>query len=1070
VQVTLTEDAPPNTDVLIFGVRARAVWLQAPGRLGQWQIPIIATSQQHVDHRVVTVDVAGAPAGPVLELARNPFKPLSIVLHARDLDPTHPLLTVGDVYHWKVGAFHSTTHAPMLSQDLEGQVDDSRAWTDLSVELNVAHADGSHHFVQRTLVLGSVYRLLRDELHQIRPPVRTDGKAKQARLFDHIYRGSFEVRNLEPTALSFTLKRAEWQIVDEELASYGPDIPISLRLDADASAVVDVELDRRTAPVGALGAIIHLFGQTDDGTPVHTSAAFDFVRAPRLFKYKEPPLIGRPKIWDKVTGLVEMHGGDPYVFDAITGGVVRLTNPSQTDGITHEQLWSLDLVRTAAARAGRIAATSDVQATQAVNLSGLAAAIEAPALPRELTKQLIRGGVSKPVPPWLDSIGKRIGLGKLEVITQNIAGVIEGEDCDPDNIPDQVPEFFACQFTGEYKEDIVPGRATNARRGDIILVPGGNGIIGGLLAHVEPLQRYAHCGIMTKNYVELSHSTASPDWLRDHARGVDPLGSTGSIQPTDGFEPNALRFQWPGGVTQSIDAAYGGSEFMSPEGKKYRIAAFNLTEKAFLNGQWTIIPPLVIKPHPIAEYNDPNLRKRLHRVADEVKKFCVTEKDTEDGKQSKTHYRFFCYTNAALALETAPVNGIVPIPAGDSWPGGTVPTVCSSLIWLAARRAGEKLEGPGDFTQPSDIEPNEVLAGAQTDPRTRDGLYFYTEDERSRAAQWLVGYLSDEIYKTAAKEGGWFGGLLNEIFSDMADDCAYQIANTFAFDLADGPEAIDEDRWRNPGPGRAISPDNLMFWDKPQESGRSLWGYFEPLHHFSAHVEVVPITKWRKTSGFGTLKGIVRFEGTVAPGAHLNAGGTMTHASPAGEFSMQVLDGQYDLRANATISEVGHVSANVPVVVKPGETTFVEVNLQRPPDQYRKVTIVATINFRDDEDFPFPDETDTDGDIWEFDLGPWQLARTQPYVRGWGGECRVEAKITVELNFDRSVTVKIDAQLFEGTTENTDERDGMGEKTWPKVPKDQTIPLEPFRITHENEDDTYAEFHLTVTNKAQGAT
>jgi hypothetical protein len=68
------------------------------------------------------------------------------------------------------------------------------------------------------------------------------------------------------------------------------------------------------------------------------------------------------------------------------------------------------------------------------------------------------------------------------------------------------------------------------------------------------------------------------------------------------------------------------------------------------------------------------------------------------------------------------------------------------------------------------------------------------------------------------------------------------------------------------------------------------------------------------------------------------------------------------------------------------------------------------------------------------------------------------------------VTVKIDAQLFEGTTENTDERDGMGEKTWPKVPKDQTIPLEPFRITHENEDDTYAEFHLTVTNKAQGAT
>jgi len=64
------------------------------------------------------------------------------------------------------------------------------------------------------------------------------------------------------------------------------------------------------------------------------------------------------------------------------------------------------------------------------------------------------------------------------------------------------------------------------------------------------------------------------------------------------------------------------------------------------------------------------------------------------------------------------------------------------------------------------------------------------------------------------------------------------------------------------------------------------------------------------------------------------------------------------------------------------------------------------------------------------------------------------------------VFVTIDAALFEGTTENTDERDGKGSFTW-HVPKDQTVTSPPFKVKHENEDDTYAEFHLTITNKTQ---
>jgi hypothetical protein len=183
------------------------------------------------------------------------------------------------------------------------------------------------------------------------------------------------------------------------------------------------------------------------------------------------------------------------------------------------------------------------------------------------------------------------------------------------------------------------------------------------------------------------------------------------------------------------------------------------------------------------------------------------------------------------------------------------------------------------------------------------------------------------------------------------------------------------------------------------------------------------------------------------------------------------MDGKYDLRANVLMAGVGGLSANVPVTVEPGETTTQDINLQSTPDQYRRVTIDAIIKFRDDE-FTFnpfesdPDEYDEDGKFWQFDLQPWDTQKSTGYVKGWGGECRVEATITAKLNFDRSVDVTIKADLFEGTTENTSERDGQGAFTW-HVAKDATVTAPAFRVTHDNEDDTYAEFQLTIKNTVQ---
>ena len=633
-----------------------------------------------------------------------------------------------------------------------------------------------------------------------------------------------------------------------------------------------------------------------------------------------------------------------------------------------------------------------------------------------------------------------------------------------------MPEFFACQFTGKIEEKWVPGKVVRGRRGDIVLVPGGNGIIGGLLAHVGhpegKAQRYAHSGIMTKNFVEISHSTASKDWLRDHARGVDG-------QPTDGFEPLALRFQWPGGITQSAEAAYGGSEFTSPEGKPYRLGAFNLVEGAFIDGQWQLIPPLLLKPPPELEYSDPNVRKRVMQVADEVKKLCVDEEDTAAGRQSKTHYRFYCYTDAAVALRPSPNSGVVgPAPPEAGWANGTLPTVCSSIIWLAVHYAGKQLEGAGTFTEFGDLEPDpDLAAGAATDRATRDGLYLYSEEKRIPAAEWLVEYLIDEIYKTEEKELGWFGGALNEAASDMADDCAYQITNTFAFDWADG-DAKNSDRWKQPGEGRAVSPDNLMLWDNPQKSRWGLWGYAEPLVYHSGRMDSVPEHKWRKTGGPGTIEGTVRFQGLPCPNAELNAGGTFAGTDHDGRFSMKVMEGRYRLKAEALISaEIGIASAAVDVTVDHDNVTSVIIDLQPPPERYRLIIVDAEIYFRDDEFTlnPFeddPDEYASDRRHWVFHVNPWTTHSEEPYEKGWGGECRIEARIAVDLNPDLSVRVKLSGDLFEGATENTNERDGRNEKEfWVAAgAKEQS---QTFRVSHEGEEDTYAEFQLKITNRAQ---
>jgi hypothetical protein len=96
------------------------------------------------------------------------------------------------------------------------------------------------------------------------------------------------------------------------------------------------------------------------------------------------------------------------------------------------------------------------------------------------------------------------------------------------------------------------------------------------------------------------------------------------------------------------------------------------------------------------------------------------------------HNRFYSYTRPEIALDPA---RIAPPDAGRA--KGTLPTTCSSFIWLACRDAGIQLESDNEFTSPSNLEPLDHPLGAEVELDTLYGLYLYTAQERLATAEWL---------------------------------------------------------------------------------------------------------------------------------------------------------------------------------------------------------------------------------------------------------------------------------------------------------------------------------------------
>jgi hypothetical protein len=564
-----------------------------------------------------------------------------------------------------------------------------------------------------------------------------------------------------------------------------------------------------------------------------------------------------------------------------------------------------------------------------------------------------------------------------------------GEACVPN--PDApVRPGITCQATDEF--DYQLPFIGNAQKGDILL-SASCGMIGGLLREVSPRQRFSHSGIMIDNWTRLRHSTSAEERYVRGAHG-------------DGLVVPNLKYGWPGVINETIGEAYEGHYLIDPEGEAFFLRSFN-RDTARCPGDSAAIFPSVVKPPFGTDQNQVTGTSRTVRQ--------TLEGIADSASAINGHYRLYAYSDADLVGRL-----LGPGSQADSnapWAKTSAPdaTVCSQLIWSAARAAGVQVED-------SRVEIGDKMHAPGA---AKNGLYLYSEEERRNAGHWLY----DQVYNLFYEEAGWLG----EMFTDAPDDGANQFGNCLAFDwcgnepgmeLEGEPDAKDSTRWQNPGPGTAVSPDNLTQWDAPPGG---VYGHIETLAYHGG--EFTRTHRWAASPGTGPVTVNVRFNNAPAAGAVVTLRGfqpALSDSSGVARF-VAIPSGTYQLEGIKEVILNGirqNVSATTTVLVGagPGATaTLVLTGTPPPPPStsraHRRVSLWGTIRITDHENFG-SDEIDSFAVNQSIVLDPVsRKEHTFVFDRCTGGEVRVVAQVRVVLNpADSSVTATITARLYEGDT------------------------------------------------------
>lgn len=337
-----------------------------------------------------------------------------------------------------------------------------------------------------------------------------------------------------------------------------------------------------------------------------------------------------------------------------------------------------------------------------------------------------------------------------------------GDECDPG---DPAPAGLVCEPTSDWV--IQPSEIINAYKGNFIM-DHGCGNIGQLLAATG--QMYSHDSVIVKNRTEVRHSTMAEDRVGDHALVL-------------GLKVNSdvLRYGWPGTEDfnpHSISEMTTGYSITDPDNQTYRMGLeYNPAQNNQCSGDITAVPPLVIRPYPGCA-PQPNLQPIV-----------------DQAMTHRSHYRFFMYSRADE-----------PQTCDTLWCPGQVSTVCS----LFARN---DVQGAG-----LPLWPHGPLASRGPD---FDGFNTYSEDVRTAGANAEFDLTYDKVHSKS-----WFGDFL--LFPGYAEQFATnvgnQMTNCFATDGCDDTG----DTWEENGVGDgiAVSPDDMIKWDKCTDGGT--YGYNEP--------------------------------------------------------------------------------------------------------------------------------------------------------------------------------------------------------------------------------------------------
>nr|OQO32496.1 hypothetical protein B0A51_00905 [Rachicladosporium sp. CCFEE 5018] len=465
-----------------------------------------------------------------------------------------------------------------------------------------------------------------------------------------------------------------------------------------------------------------------------------------------------------------------------------------------------------------------------------------------------------------------------------------GAECDPDNLPGNTPEGLVCQATSETRIITSPGRFMNARKRDVILSPGGNGLIGGLLTHVNHQQYYSHSGIMTRNYDQITHYTASQERLEAYPVGSIPFDGP---EPTDDFRPGVVKYGWPGVITQNVEDAVHGQVFTDPDDpnhRPYTIQAFDaVAAGATVQGNWHIIPPIVIKPDPMQETM--KLREKLHEVAGNAADSVGT-----------LHYRFYGYSDPKIVKTAAP--------ADSRWAANTDPAICSSFIWAMMKKTGMLLQTAGNVVTNADLRGSAVSAGDKVGPSTPDGLFLYSAAERKRCAEWLHEQIANRAMNKINQKAGILGVVV-DLFTKLTTHVSNEFLNPFARDVVGTDD--DDTACENTVDANAVSPDNIMWWKGPGGTSAGPYGCWEPLIYREPSYDVVRINRWRQVQLTVHLFGVITFLRVTV----MLYEGKVGNTDAAGHYTIhQAPHGMYTAKAHK-VQDGNVLSAATPATLMP---------------------------------------------------------------------------------------------------------------------------------------------------------